>query len=129
YIGHDHTDSNAIVNATILDSSTLRPLTFNQSFVTPQGITYGYFRGDLKINKKHTLVGSYRYSDYSQNPQGIGGFSLPSRSFRVNNRYHTLQLTETAVLSEKMINETRLQFIHNISRQTSDSALPALNVL
>ncbi|MDQ2976377.1 MAG: carboxypeptidase-like regulatory domain-containing protein, partial [Acidobacteriota bacterium] len=35
YVGHAGTDSNAVVNATILDPSTLKPVTFNQSFVTP----------------------------------------------------------------------------------------------
>ncbi|MDQ2975280.1 MAG: TonB-dependent receptor, partial [Acidobacteriota bacterium] len=129
YVGHAGTDSNAVVNATILDPSTLKPVTFNQSFVTPQVTTYGSARVDLKINKKHTLVGSYSYRDYSQELQGIGGFSLPSRAYRGGESYHTLQLTETAILNEKTINETRLQLIHNISLQTSENTLPALNVL
>ncbi|MDQ3665053.1 MAG: TonB-dependent receptor [Acidobacteriota bacterium] len=129
YAGRYESDSNAIVNATILDLATLRPLPFNQSFVTPQVSQNMRARGDLKINKAHTVVGNYEYSDFSQDLQGIGGFSLPSRAFGGRRSNHTLQLTETAVLNDKTINETRLQLIHTIFRQTSDTTVPALNVL
>lgn len=127
YMGHSGTDSNAIVNATILDSA-FKPVRFNQSFVTPQTSTYASGRGDLKLNKKHTLVGNYEYSQNAQNLQGIGGFSLPSRATTNKGVWHSLQLTETAVLNEKMINETRLQLSHNVFQQRGNNTLPALNV-
>ncbi|MDT7605387.1 MAG: hypothetical protein QOF61_3384, partial [Acidobacteriota bacterium] len=122
-------DANSVVNATVLDQATLLPVVFNQSFVTPQVSLYGNARGDLKINKQHTLVGNYSYSNSTQDLQGIGGFSLPSRAYRGQSSYHTLQLTETALLNERMVNETRFQYVHGSSRQTSDTAQPALNVL
>ena len=128
-VGHYSTDSNSIVNATILDAVTLKPLRFNQTFLTPQVSSYMSVRGDLKLGKGHTLVGNYEYGRGIQNLQGIGGFSLPSRAFRGNRSNHTLQLTETAVLSEKMINETRVMFSRNVFRQTTDIAQPALNVV
>jgi hypothetical protein len=127
YGGHTGTDSNAIVNATILDLN-FKPVLFNQSFVTPQVSNYLSGRGDLKLNTKHTLVGNYEYNGYSQKLQGVGGFSLPSRAVNSRRVYHTLQFTETAVLDEKTINETRLQLVHSIYRQTSNSTLTALNV-
>lgn len=128
YMGRYSTDNNAVVNATILDPVTLRPVLFNQSFVTPQVQMYTSSRGDFKINKKHTLVGNYEYGSGTQNLQGIGGFSLPSRAFRGERSNHTLQLTETALISEKMVNETRIAISHNIFRQTADVLQPALNV-
>ena len=127
YGGHTGTDSNSIVNATILDPN-FKPVVFNQSFITPQVSNYLSGRGDLKLNKKHTLVGNYEYNGYSQELQGVGGFSLPSRAVNSRRAYHTLQFTETAVLDEKTINETRLQLVHSIYRQTSNSTLTALNV-
>ncbi|MEK6282703.1 MAG: TonB-dependent receptor [Acidobacteriota bacterium] len=128
YMGRYSSDNNAVVNATVLDPVTLKPVLFNQSFVTPQVSSYMSTRGDLKIDKKHTLVGNYEYGRSTQNLQGIGGFSLPSRAFRGERANHTLQLTETAVLSEKMVNETRVMLSHNIYRQIAGTALPALNV-
>lgn len=128
YMGHYASDNNSVVNATILDPVTLRPVLFRQTFVTPTVNFYMSGRGDLKIDKKHTLVGNYEYGRGSQNLQGIGDFRLPSRAFRGDRSNHTLQLTETALLNEKMVNETRLMLSHNISRQIADTVQPALNV-
>ena len=129
YLSRYASDSNSIVNATVLDLLTLRPILINQSFVTPQVNTYGNARLDFKINKKHTLVSRLSYSKSDQDLQGIGGFSLPSRAFRGTRKDFTLQVTETALINEKTVNETRLQISRNIFRQTSDSNLPALNVI
>lgn len=128
YLGHYASDNNSVVNATVLDPVTLRPVLFNQTFVTPSVSFYMSGRGDLKLNKKHTLVGNYEYGRGSQNLQGIGGFSLPSRAYRGDRSNHTLQLTETAMISEKVVNETRLMLSRNTSRQKADTIQPALNV-
>ena len=127
-MGRYASESNAVINATILDPVTLKPALFNQTIVTPNVSTYFSIRGDLKINKKHTLVGSFQYNRFSQNPGHPGGFSLPSRAYKGSGNNYTLQLTETAIINEKTINETRLQVIHNIYRQTASTLLPALNV-
>jgi hypothetical protein len=127
-MGHYASESNAVINATILDPITLKPALFNQTIITPNISNYFSVRGDLKVNKKHTLVGSFQYNKYSQNPQGIGGFSLPSRAYRGSGDNYSLQMTETAIINEKTINETRLQIIHSVFRQIATTALPALNV-
>jgi hypothetical protein len=129
YVGHYASDSNAIVNATILDPVTLRPASFNQTFVTPQVSKNMSGRGDLKLTKQHTLVGNYEFSEGTQNLQGIGGFSLPSRGYTGKRSSHNLQITETAILNERTINETRLQLSRSSFRQTANTSLPALNVL
>ncbi len=128
YINRYENFTNTVVNATILDPLTLKPVGFNQIFVIPGVSTNLGWRNDLKINKKHTLVSNYQYGRSSQDPQGIGGFSLPSRAYRTSNESHTLQITETALINERTINETRFQFSHRIFRQTANNALPALNV-
>ena len=121
-------DSNSIVNATILDPVTLTPVTLNQSLVTPQKNTYGNVRLDFKVNKKHTIVGRFSYSLSTQDLQGVGGFSLPSRAYRGTRSDYTLQITETALLNEKTVNETRFQLSRSSYEQISVSSLPALTV-
>ncbi|MFN2577722.1 MAG: TonB-dependent receptor domain-containing protein [Pyrinomonadaceae bacterium] len=128
YLNRSATDSNAIINATILDPATLKPALFNQTIVTPTVYDSFGLRGDLKLNKKHTLVSNYQFNTGYQDPAGIGGFSLPTRAYRGANVYHQLQMTETAMINEKTINETRLQLIHSIFRQTAKNAAAALNV-
>ena len=122
------TDSNAIINATTLDLATLRPTTVNQTIVTPSVYDELDFRGDFKINKKHTLVAGYEYDNSHRDPAGIGGFNLPLRGYRSEGIYHRLQVTETAMINEKMINETRFQITHSVDRQMAKNAIPALNV-
>lgn len=128
YFGRYLSDANSVVNATILDPVTLKPVSLNQSFVTPEKNTYGNGRLDLKINKKHTLVGRLSYNFSSQDLQGIGGFSLPSRAFRGNRKNFIVQLTETAMLNEKTVNETRFQWIRNSFKQTSTDNTFSLSV-
>ncbi|MEJ7616734.1 MAG: hypothetical protein WKF30_07145 [Pyrinomonadaceae bacterium] len=122
-------DSNSIVNATTLNPVTLEPERYNQTFVTPSVSTYGNIRFDLKINQKHTLVANYNFDGNAQDLQGIGVFSLPSRVFDGRRRGHVLQMTETAVINEKVVNETRFQLMSNSFRQTSEGTAPALEVL
>src|SRR5215204_1893857 len=129
YFGRYLSDANSIVNATVLDPVTLEPVIVNQSFVTPDVNNYGNARFDLKINKMHTLVGRFSYSQSTQDLQGIGGFSLPSRAYRGRRTNIIAQFTETAVINEKTINETRLQVIRNRTNQTSVLDAFALNVL
>ena len=128
YFGRSATDNNAIINATTLDLITLKPTTVNQTIVTPNVWNNFGSRGDFKINKKHTLVAGYEFSNSYQDPAGLGGFSLPLRGYRSESVYHSLQMTETAMINEKMVNETRLQIIHSVYRQTAKNAIPALNV-
>jgi hypothetical protein len=128
YFSRYVSDSNSIVNATVLDPVSLKPVSLNQSFVTPQANTYGNARLDFKINKKHTLVGRFSYWISNQDLQGIGGFSLPTRAYRGERSEYTLQITETALINEKTVNETRLQLSRNTYDQFSVSTLPALNV-
>src|SRR6185503_8957790 len=117
YFNRYAADSNAIINATTLDLVTLKPVSVNQTIVTPNVYNNFSIRGDLKINKKHTLVSSYLWSAGFQDPAGIGGFSLPLRGYRTENVYHQFQATETAMINEKMVNETRVQITHSIYRQ------------
>jgi hypothetical protein len=129
FFGRYLSDANSTVNATTLDPVTLMPVSVNQSFVTPEKNTYGNLRADLKLNKKHTLVGRANYSVSTQDLQGIGGFSLPTRAYRGRRSNFIFQMTETAMLNEKTVNETRLQWIRNRFTQTSVLNSFALNVL
>ena len=122
------TDDNDIINATILDPN-FNIIPFNAVVLTPQRRTTFSPRLDYQINSRHTLVARYTYSQTENLNQGVGGFSLPSRSFDQSNTQHTFQLTETAVLGEGIINETRFQYIRQRNRQEGDNSLPTINVL
>jgi hypothetical protein len=121
-------DDNSIVNATILDPS-FNIVQFQQAFLTPNTRTSVSPRIDYAINANNTLVGRYNFRQTSNENFGIGDFTLLSRGINTDSTSHTLQLTETAVLSAKAINETRLQYIRQNSSQIGDNTIPSINVL
>ncbi|HKU77242.1 MAG TPA: carboxypeptidase regulatory-like domain-containing protein [Pyrinomonadaceae bacterium] len=129
YFGRYASDANSVVNATIIDPVTLKQVVVNESFVTPDVNNYGNGRFDFKINKVHTIVGRFNYNRTTQDLQGIGGYSLPTRAYRGMRDYLVVQLTETALINEKTVNETRFQFTSGKNRQTSLLDAFALNVL
>lgn len=118
---------NAIVNATVLDGS-FNIVPFNQTVVTPQRRTAISPRFDWQVNPNNTLTVRYNYLTNAFDNSGIGGFALPSTGFDTESTDHVLQVTETAVLSPKMLNELRLQYSRNITTQTGDASLPTINV-
>src|SRR5688500_7039410 len=128
FFGRYVSDANSVVNATTLDLVTLKPVVINETFITPDKNSYGNGRFDFKINKAHTLVGRFSYSKNTQDLQGIGGFSLPSRAYKGNRSNFVLQITETALLNEKTVNETRFQYVRNRFKQSSVLDVFALNV-
>ena len=128
YFGRYVSDANSVVNATTLDPVTLKPVVLNETFITPDKNTYGNGRLDFKVNKAHTLVGRFSYNQTTQDLQGIGGFYLPSRAYSGKRSNFVLQITETALLNEKTVNETRFQYIRNRFNQGSVLDAFALNV-
>ena len=128
-VRRDDIDNGSIVNAVVLDPATLIPTAFTDTPVTPQK-RFGFNpRLDYQINQKHTLVARYAFTHSDINNAGIGGFNLSSRAVELLNNSHTLQLTETAVINNTTINETRFQFSHYANETVPNSSDPALLVL
>ncbi len=121
-------DDNAIIKATILDSS-LNPAPFSQALVVPRRMTDPSLRLDYQLNKNNTLIARYNYGNDSFKNMGVGGFSLPSRAFSISNTDHTIQLTETAVLNSAVVNETRFQWVRNLRETVGDNSIPTIMVL
>src|SRR5215213_9652768 len=120
-------DDNAIINATILNSS-LAPTPFNVALVTPNKFFSFSPRFDYQLNPANTLVVRYSYSRNEANNIGASDFSLPERAFSRSNNTQTFQLTETAILSPALMNETRFQYIRNGSQQDGNNTVPTIVV-
>ena len=119
-------DSN-LVNATILDTNLLSQ-SLQVSLPNPQSRTSISPRMDYALNSKNTLVGRYMFSRTGTDGEGTGAFSLASRAYNHHDTENSVQLTETAVLSARMINETRFQFMHSSIDNTGDNTIPSINV-
>jgi hypothetical protein len=118
---------NAFILATTLNSS-FQPVTINQGILTPQTFMNITPRIDYAINDKNTLIVRYQNTRITQNDNGVGSYSLQSQAYNTINQENTFQLTETDVLSARMINETRFQYQHVTSSNVAADTTPQINV-
>ena len=122
------TDDNDVVNAIVLDP-LFNIVPFNQSVLTPVRRTTFSPRLDYQINQANTLVARYTYDRSLRNNSGVGDFALPSRAVNSETTQQTFQLTETAIINQKVINETRFQYVRQRAVQEGDNSEPTIRVL
>jgi len=124
----NETNDNTSINAIILDPN-LNITPFSQVVLTPRRNTTFSPRLDWQLNKTNTLVARYTYERNRSQNIGASDLSLLSRAFNSANTQQTVQMTETAVINKKIINETRFQYTRERTEQVGDNSQPAINVL
>ncbi len=112
------TDLNAQGNQTPFSEILTEP--FRRLRISP--------RLDYQLSSNNTLTMRYAYTKNLQDNQGVGGFNEKSRAYNYSFEEQTVQITETAVLTSKVINETRFQYLHDLTGQNSVSDAPSINV-
>jgi hypothetical protein len=85
-------------------------------------------RLDFQLGERNTLTVRYQFFKNTQRGNGAGQFALPSQAFNEDETEHTVQISDTQVLTDKIVNETRLQYIHNPDSQTPVSTDPTVQV-
>jgi hypothetical protein len=129
FLGYENRgiDDNAYINALTLDPS-LRVVPFIQTAATPRRSQEREPRLDWQLNKNNTLSTVVEFNPSHTRNTGIGGFTLPSRAYDTSGYERQFRATETAVLSPKVITETRLQLRSDRTELTGNNSIPALNV-
>ena len=120
-------DDNAIINARVLNSSLVAN-PFNVVLLTPNHYFSFSPRFDYQLNPGNTLVVRYSYSRSNADNIGASDFSLPERAFNRSNNSQVVQITETAILSPTLMNETRFQYNRNRSQQDGNNTIPTIAV-
>ncbi len=118
-------DDTELVNATVLGED-LQPTSYNDSLVVPRHHTTISPRVDAQLGA-HTLTLRYAYTSDDQQGAGVGGFSLPSRSYDVSSAQQLLQAGDTVSFG-RLLNELRVQWTRRRRSQDPLSGLPALVV-
>ncbi len=115
----------------VSDNSTIRAIIVDPSFnivplsqvvLAPSSRTTVSPRLDYQLNENNTFVARYTYARSTNKNAGVGDFNLLSRAYDTSNQEHTVQLTETALINQKIINETRFQYIRRQTEQASQNA-------
>ena len=118
----------SIVNTPFVDPNTFAIENFNDvAGVSTSRLNLGP-RLDWQVSTNNTLTARYQfYRDTGAN-SGLNEFTLPTQAYNTHSIEHTLQVSDTQVISPKVVNETRFQFIRATSNQTPDSLDPTVAV-
>ncbi|MEI9980000.1 MAG: carboxypeptidase-like regulatory domain-containing protein [Edaphobacter sp.] len=115
----------AVINAVTLDPDTLAIVDpYTQVFISPFRFLRISPRVDYKISSKHSLMLRYGYTKNDYDHYGVGSFDLVSRGANAHLREHAVQVTETAILSPKIVSETNFLFLHQYHTHQADATGP-----
>ena len=120
-------DDNAIINARIIDPN-FNIVPFQQAVLTPQRRLSFSPRVDYAINERNTLVARYSFEKSNFLNRGLSELTLPSRGYDSDNQQHSFQITETAILTPTVVNETRFQYLRQRNTTMGDNSVPSINV-
>jgi Carboxypeptidase regulatory-like domain/TonB dependent receptor len=131
---HRAIQDNNLVNATIPNAPA-----FDPSLTCPAGQTTCAYaianpqpqsrsdispRLDWAVSDKNTLVTRFMYEANDQSNVGVGGLVLPSAGYNSNSSETTLQISDTQIVSQRVINETRFEYQRESASQTALSTAP-----
>ncbi len=74
-------------------------------------------RFDLAIGDKNTLTVRYQYNVSGAQNSGIGNTNLPTVGYNTESTEHTIQVSDTQIVSSRVINETRFEYQRDYSTQ------------
>jgi len=127
----DITD-NSITHATYVNTNNPLAVLYNDSsVVTPSHFTTISPRLDYQLSTNHTLIVRFEERTTERDNGGLGGTALPpplsQMALNTLGNAQNLMLTETAVLSPKVVNETRFQWTRSYSNPQGNLA-PSITV-
>ncbi|MBK9152818.1 MAG: TonB-dependent receptor [Chloracidobacterium sp.] len=125
---YERVDSNALINALVLDPS-LNIVPLSRAVVVPETEIEFSPRFDIQLNENNTLVARYFFETERAENSGLGGFDLPTRAYSGRETEHTFRVTNTTVVSPSVINETRFQFVNRNGRELGEDDSPTVRVL
>jgi Carboxypeptidase regulatory-like domain len=116
------------IDTEILDPD-LNPSQLLESISSPHQRTNFAPRLDYAINKNNTLTARYQFYRDTETNDGIAASTLPTQAYHSSSTEHTVQIGDTQVYGAKIINETRFQYLRDISTQTAVDTNPSVLVL
>ena len=129
-LSRNEADESAVVNATVLNPTTLVSQPFTTALVTPLRDTDFSFRTNYLLSRKHQLDFRYGRSNSAKQNQGLeDGFDLPERAATTRYRDDVLRVSLTSFFSERWLNEARLELGRSRSTSMALNSGPAVFVL
>ncbi len=83
-------------------------------------------RIDLQLGQKNTLTLRYQFYRNNETNNLGGSTSLPSQAASADSLEHTVQLDDTQIINDHLVNETRFEYRRAISSSTPVSTAPSI---
>ncbi len=119
--------SNSIINAELLDSGG-NPYNYTVAVANPQSRLDISPRFDFQLGTNNTLTLRYMFDEQKETNSGVSQFALQSQAYNVANQENTLQLSDTQIINDHVVNETRFQYIRDRDNQIAQSSDPTITV-
>jgi hypothetical protein len=123
----DINDVSVVSGFVLSPNSTQVP--FSQAVLNPRTRTNVSPRVDYQLSSKNVLTVRYQLWENNEINDGIGQFNLSSQAYNTNGAEHTIQVSDTQVFSERIVNQARFQYLHDSSNQTPQNLQQAVSVL
>jgi hypothetical protein len=120
-------NANSIINAQLLDT-TGGSYNYSAAVPNPQSRMDLSPRFDFQLTPTNTLTVRYMYDRQKSTNNGVSQFALQDQGYDTLNEENTLQLSDTQVLSDKVINETRFEYIRDRDNQNPLYNTPTITV-
>ena len=86
-------------------------------------------RFDYQLSTNNTIMVRYQFTHNHEENNGIGQLALPSQGFNQTGNEHSIQISDTQILSPRAVNETRFEWERNTTDQNALVSGPTINVL
>jgi hypothetical protein len=120
-------NANSIINAQLLDS-TGGSYNYAAAVANPQSRLDLSPRLDLQLTPNNTLTVRYMYDRQKSTNNGVSQFALQTQGYDTTNQENTLQVSDTQVLTARVINELRFEYIRDRDNQVALNTTPTITV-
>ncbi len=120
-------NANSIINAQLPDP-TGGSYNYAAAVPNPQSRLDLSPRIDFQITPTNTLTVRYMYDRQKSTNNGVSQFAVQTQGYDTLNQENTLQVSDTQVLSARLINETRFEYIRDRDNQLPLYTTPTVTV-
>jgi hypothetical protein len=119
--------ANSIINAQLLDP-TGGSYNYAAAVANPQSRLDLSPRLDLQLSPNNTLTVRYMYDRQKSTNNGVSQFALQTQGYDTTNQENTLQVSDTQILTARVINELRFEYIRDRDNQVALNTTPTITV-
>ena len=119
----------------INEAAVINPSAFSESglavtpVLNPRTRTNLSTRFDYQLAANNTIMARYQFTHNHEVNDGIGQLALPSQGYNQNSNEHSIQISDTQILSPRAINETRFEWERTATDQNALVSGPTISVL